>query len=152
MTVAVRQLIVLIVDDDPGDVLLVREVLERAGHTRAVHVASNGQEAVDFLRRRGEYTGVPRPDIVLLDLNMPHKDGRQVLAEIKTDQGLLGIPTLVFTASQDPADIAKSYSLHANAYITKPVNLDALTDVVIRIEEFFAQVAALPTPADATSS
>jgi CheY-like chemotaxis protein len=114
-------------------------------------VATDAQEAVDFLRRRGRYGGAPRPDIVLLDPNVASKSGHQVLAEIKTDQDLRVIPTLVFTRSQDPADIAESYFLHANAHITKPDTPDALADIVIRIDEFFSQVASLPMRTDATA-
>jgi CheY-like chemotaxis protein len=140
----VRQLVVLIVDDDPGDVLLIQEALEGAGHARAIHVANDGLEAITFLRRTGEYADAPRPDVVLLDLNMPRKNGRQVLAEIKTDAQLRSIPIIVLTTSQDPADVLDSYALHANAYVTKPINLDGLTSAVAKIDEFFSRVAALP--------
>jgi CheY-like chemotaxis protein len=140
----VRQLVVLIVDDDPGDVLLIQEALEGGGHARAIHVANDGLEAITFLRRTGEYADAPRPDVVLLDLNMPRKNGRQVLAEIKTDAQLRSIPIIVLTTSQDPADVLDSYALHANAYVTKPINLDGLTSAVAKIDEFFSRVAALP--------
>jgi CheY-like chemotaxis protein len=141
-------LIVLIADDDPGDVLLIEEALETTGNIQAVHVARDGQEAVAFLHRTGKYAGAPRPDVVFLDLNMPRKNGRQVLAEIKSDPQLASIPILVFTTSQDPDDILTAYSLHANAYVTKPINLDDFTTIVARIQEFFTQIANLPTPAD----
>jgi CheY-like chemotaxis protein len=144
---AERQLAVLVVDDDPGDVLLIREGFELCGAVRSVHVAVDGQEAISFLRRTGSQAGVPRPDVVLLDLNMPRKNGRQVLAEIKSDPHLCTIPTLVFTTSQDPDDINASYFLHANAYVIKPVNMDDFNTVLARINEFFTQVAAVPTPA-----
>jgi CheY-like chemotaxis protein len=140
-----RRLAVLIVDDDPGDVLLIREALEAAGRAHAIYVAVDGQEAVTFLRRTGRHARAPRPDVVLLDLNMPGKNGREVLAEIKPDPQLASIPILVFTTSQDPDDILTAYSLYANAYVCKPINLDDFAIVVTRIEEFLTQVAALPT-------
>jgi CheY-like chemotaxis protein len=140
-----RPLIVLIADDDPGDVLLIEEALETTGTTVAVHVARDGQDAVEFLRRTGEFADAPRPDVVFLDLNMPRKDGRQVLAEIKSDPRLASIPILVFTTSQAPDDIRTAYALHANAYVTKPINLDDFTTVVARIEKFFTHIADLPT-------
>jgi CheY-like chemotaxis protein len=140
-----RPLIVLIADDDPGDVLLIEEALETTGTAMQVHVARDGQDAVEFLRRTGTFVAAPRPDVVLLDLNMPGKNGRQVLAEIKSDPVLRSIPILVFTTSQDPDDILTAYTLHANAYVTKPINLDDFTTVVARIEQFFTQIADLPT-------
>jgi CheY-like chemotaxis protein len=140
-----RQLVVLIVDDDLGDVLLIQEALEQAGHSKAIHVANDGQEAVTFLRRTGKYADAPRPDVVLLDLNMPRKNGQQVLAEIKSDPHLRVIPIIVLTTSQNPADVLDSYMLHANAYVTKPTNLDALGTAVAKIDEFFSQIATLPS-------
>jgi CheY-like chemotaxis protein len=110
-----------------------------------VAVAGDGHDAIAFLRRAGKYTDVPRPDVILLDLNMPRMDGRQVLAEIKTDPLLRRIPVLVFTTSRDPHDISASYDLHANAYVTKPINLEDFSTVIARISEFFAQIVALPT-------
>ena len=131
-------------DDDPGDVLMIEEALETIGSPRQVFVATDGEEAVAFLRRAGKYSSAPRPDVVLLDLNMPRMDGRQVLAEIKADSQLRSIPIVVLTTSQSPADIVSSYALHANAYVTKPLNLDDLTEVVRKIDNFFAKIAALP--------
>ena len=145
MNAAVPPLVVLVVDDDPGDVLLIREALTPAGHHRDVHVAVDGREAIAFLRRTGEHADAPRPDVVLLDLNMPRMDGRQVLAEIKADPHLGSIPIIVLTTSQDPDDILTSYTLHANAYVTKPLNLDDLTRIVTTIDEFFTHIATLPT-------
>jgi CheY-like chemotaxis protein len=139
-----RRLVVLIVDDDLGDVLLIQEALEQAGHCGAVHVANDGEEAVTFLRRTGKHADAPTPDVVLLDLNMPRKNGRQVLAEIKNDPHLRVIPIIVLTTSQNPDDVLDSYLLHANAYVTKPTNLDALGTAVAKIDEFFTQVARLP--------
>jgi CheY-like chemotaxis protein len=146
LKVPARRLVVLIVDDDPGDVLLIQEALEQAGHARAIHVANDGLEAVTFLRKEGAYSNAPRPDVVLLDLNMPRKNGRQVLVEIKTDPLLRSIPIVVLTTSQNPADVMDSYNLHANAYVTKPLSLEDLTSAVTRIDEFFALVATLPVP------
>jgi CheY-like chemotaxis protein len=139
-----RLLTVLLVDDDPGDVLMIEEALESIKAPRRVYVANDGEEAVEFLHQRGRYTRAPRPDVILLDLNMPRMDGRQVLAEIKTDLLLRSIPVVVLTTSQSPDDILSSYSLHANAYVTKPLNLDDLTEVVHKIDYFFARIAALP--------
>jgi CheY-like chemotaxis protein len=141
---ASRAISILLVDDDPGDVLMIEEALESIGSPREIHVAGDGEEAVAFLRRKGRYEEAPRPDVILLDLNMPRMDGRQVLAEIKADRQLRSIPVIVLTTSQAPADISSSYSLHANAYVTKPMNLDELTEVVQKIDHFFARIAALP--------
>jgi CheY-like chemotaxis protein len=141
-----RPISVLLVDDDPGDVLMIEEALESIGAPRTVFVVNDGEEAIAFLRQTGSFAHVPRPDVVLLDLNMPRMDGRQVLAEIKADITLRSIPIVVLTTSQSPADITSSYSLHANAYVTKPMNLDDLTEVVQKIDYFFARIAALPGP------
>jgi CheY-like chemotaxis protein len=149
VAVPARQLVVLVVDDDPGDVLLIEEALERSGQVQDVHVGGDGHDAVAFLRRTGQYTDAPRPDLILLDLNMPRMNGRQVLAEVKTDPQLCCIPILVFTTSQDPRDIVACYDLHANAYVTKPMNLEDFTTTVARIGEFFAQIVALPTASSA---
>jgi CheY-like chemotaxis protein len=135
---------VLLVDDDPGDVLMIEEALQSIKAPRTVFVVNDGEEAVAFLRQTGQFAKAPRPDVVLLDLNMPRMDGRQVLAEIKADVKLCSIPIVVLTTSQSPADIMSSYSLHANAYVTKPMNLDELTEVIHKIDYFFARIAALP--------
>jgi CheY-like chemotaxis protein len=140
-----RSISVLLVDDDPGDVLMIEEALESIDAPREVFVANDGEEAVAFLRQKGRYAKAPRPDVVLLDLNMPRMDGRQVLAEVKADAHLRSIPIVILTTSQAPADILSSYSLHANAYVTKPMNLDDLTEVVHKIDYFFARIAALPS-------
>jgi CheY-like chemotaxis protein len=134
---------VLLVDDDPGDVLMIEEALESIEAPRTIFIANDGEEAVAFLRRTGRFSSAPRPDVILLDLNMPRMDGRQVLAEIKSDVLLRSIPIVVLTTSQSPDDILSSYSLHANAYVTKPLNLDDLSDVVHKIDYFFARIAAL---------
>jgi len=140
-----RPISVLLVDDDPGDVLMIEEALGSTGAPRTVYVVNDGEEALAFLRQTGQFSQAPRPDVVLLDLNMPRMDGRQVLAEVKADAKLRSIPIVVLTTSQSPADIVSSYSLHANAYVTKPMNLDDLTEVVHKIDYFFARIAALPT-------
>ena len=144
MATTARPISVLLVDDDPGDVLMIEEALESTGCPRTVFVVRDGQEAISFLRQTGQFATAPRPDVVLLDLNMPRMDGRQVLAEVKADVLLRSIPIVVLTTSQSPADISSSYSLHANAYVTKPLNLDDLTEVVHKIDYFFARIAALP--------
>ena len=145
MATLARSISVLLVDDDPGDVLMIEEAFESIGSPRKVYVVNDGEEAVAFLRQTGEFSDAPRPDVILLDLNMPRMDGRQVLAEVKSDVELRSIPIVVLTTSQSPADILSSYTLHANAYVTKPMNLDDLTEVVHKIDYFFARIAALPT-------
>lgn len=145
MATTARPISVLLVDDDPGDVLMIEEALESIGAPRKVFVVNDGEEAVAFLRQTGDFSDAPRPDVILLDLNMPRMDGRQVLAEIKSDRKLRSIPIVVLTTSQSPADILSSYALHANAYVTKPMNLDDLTEVVHKIDYFFARIAALPS-------
>jgi CheY-like chemotaxis protein len=124
---------------------MIEEALVSTGSPRTVYVVNDGEEALAFLRQTGQFSQAPRPDVVLLDLNMPRMDGRQVLAEVKADAKLRSIPIVVLTTSQSPADIVSSYSLHANAYVTKPMNLDDLTEVVHKIDYFFARIAALPT-------
>lgn len=124
---------------------MIEEALESIGAPRKVFVVNDGEEAVAFLRQTGDFSDAPRPDVILLDLNMPRMDGRQVLAEIKSDRKLRSIPIVVLTTSQSPADILSSYALHANAYVTKPMNLDDLTEVVHKIDYFFARIAALPS-------
>jgi CheY-like chemotaxis protein len=139
-----RVLSVLLVDDDEGDLLMIQEALDSGTAAHEIHVAHDGQEALDFLRRQGRFGDAPRPDLVLLDLNMPRMDGRQVLAAVKVDQELRKIPIVVLTTSRAPADIASSYDLHANAYVTKPMSLDDLTAVVKGIDDFFGGIADLP--------
>jgi CheY-like chemotaxis protein len=144
MMTAGRVLSVLLVDDDEGDLLMIQEALDSGTAAHEIHVAHDGQEALDFLRRKGPFADAPRPDLVLLDLNMPRMDGRQVLAAVKVDQELRKIPIVVLTTSRAPADIASSYDLHANAYVTKPMSLDDLTAVVKGIDDFFGGIADLP--------
>ncbi|MGC5341816.1 response regulator [Streptomyces sp. DT24] len=135
---------VLLVEDDPGDVLMTREAFEHNKIGNTLHVARDGKEALDFLYRRGEFTDAPRPDLILLDLNLPKYDGRQVLEQIKTDPELTTIPVVVLTTSSAEEDILRSYSLHANAYVTKPVDLDQFMAAVRQIDDFFVTVVRLP--------
>jgi CheY-like chemotaxis protein len=135
---------VLLVEDDPGDVLMTREAFEEHKVRNNLSVVNDGSEAIAFLRREGRYADAPRPDLVLLDLNLPRRDGREVLAEIKNDPDLRQIPVVVLTTSQADEDIARSYQLHANAYVTKPVDFDRFIEVVRQIDEFFVSVVALP--------
>lgn len=139
-----RPVEVLLVEDNPGDVRLMVEALKDAKVSNNLHVAKNGEEAMEFLRRKGEFADVPLPDLVMLDLNLPKKDGREVLAEIKEDPGLKHIPVVVITTSAAEEDILRSYKLHANCYITKPVNFEQFMRVVHSIEEFWLTVVRLP--------
>jgi len=140
----VQPIEVLLVEDDPGDELMTREAFEDNKIRNTLHVVRDGQEALDFLYRRGEYTEAPRPDLVLLDLNLPKYDGRQVLEQIKSDPELALIPVVVLTTSSAEEDILRSYKLHANAYVTKPVDLDQFIAAVRQIDEFFVTVVRLP--------
>ncbi|CAM5347039.1 MULTISPECIES: response regulator [Streptomyces] len=144
MNTPVQPIEVLLVEDDPGDELMTREAFEDNKIRNTLHVVRDGQEALDFLYRRGEYTEAPRPDLVLLDLNLPRYDGRQVLEQIKGDPELSLIPVVVLTTSSAEEDILRSYKLHANAYVTKPVDLDQFIAAVRQIDEFFVTVVRLP--------
>jgi CheY-like chemotaxis protein len=135
---------ILLVEDSPGDVRLTQEALREGKVRNHLHVAEDGVEALAFLRREGKYVDAVRPDLILLDLNLPKKDGREVLAEIKEDPDLKCIPVVVLTTSKDEADIARTYALHANCYITKPVDLDQFLQVVQTIEDFWLTVVRLP--------
>lgn len=135
---------ILLVEDNPGDARLAVEALKEGNISNRLHVVPDGVEAMAFLRREGKYSDAPRPHVVLLDLNLPRKDGRQVLAEVKTDDGLKRIPIVVLTTSQAEQDITKSYELHANCYITKPVDLDRFITVIRSIEDFWCTVVKLP--------
>ena len=139
-----RPIEILLVEDNPGDVDLTREALERAKVANRLHVLDDGAEAIEFVFRRGRYADAPRPDIILLDLNLPKKDGRQVLAEIKADRELAEIPVVVLTTSQADEDILRAYQLHANCYITKPVDFGQFLRVVESIEEFWLTIVKLP--------
>jgi CheY-like chemotaxis protein len=139
---------VLLVEDDPGDVVLVREAFEYNKLHNTLHVASDGEEALDFLHRRAGHESAPRPDLVLLDLNLPRKDGREVLAEVKADPDLRTIPVVVLTTSEAEEDILRSYDLHANAYVNKPVDFERFIEVVRLIDDFFVTVVKLPGRTD----
>jgi CheY-like chemotaxis protein len=135
---------VLLVEDDPGDVLMTQEAFEEHGVGNRLAVVSDGAEALSYLRQEGQYAKAVRPDLILLDLNLPRRDGREVLAEIKTDGDLCQIPVVVLTTSQADEDILSSYQLHANAYVTKPVDFEKFIAVVRQIDEFFVSVVKLP--------
>jgi len=135
---------VLLVEDDPGDVLMTQEAFEEHKVRNKLNVVQDGEEALAYLRREGKYADSPRPDLVLLDLNLPRVDGREVLQVIKEDPDLRRIPVVVLTTSQADEDIMRSYSLHANAYVTKPVDFDSFIAVVRQIDEFFVSVVKLP--------
>ena len=135
---------ILLIEDDHGAADLAREAHENRKVRNTLHVVGDGEAAMAFLRRQGQYAGAPRPDLVLLDLNLPKKDGREVLAEIKTDAGLKRIPVVILTTSKAEEDILKTYNLHANCYITKPIDLNQFIKVVLAIEEFWFTIVKLP--------
>jgi CheY-like chemotaxis protein len=135
---------ILLVEDDPGDVTLTREAFADHKVGNNLHVVSDGVEALSFLRREGTHANAVRPDLVLLDLNLPRVDGREVLAAIKADPDLATIPVVVLTTSDAEEDVLRSYRLHANAYVTKPVDFEQFIKVVQQIDEFFVQVVRLP--------
>lgn len=135
---------ILLVEDSPTDALLTQRALADAKLVNRVHVVRDGVEAIAFLRKQAPYAAAPRPQLILLDLNMPRMDGREVLAEIKTDDDLRGIPVIVLTSSSAEEDVLKSYKLHANCYITKPVDFDAFAKAVASIENFWFSIATLP--------
>ena len=141
----VRVVDVLLVEDDPGDVMMTQEAFaDNKVHNR-LHVVNNGVDAMAFLRKEGGYADVPLPDLILLDLNLPKMDGREVLAAIKEDPALRSIPVVILTTSEAEEDVLRSYDLHANAYVTKPVDFERFIDVVRRIDEFFVTVVRLPS-------
>src|SRR6201991_2009472 len=146
MTPATRPIDILLVEDDPGDELITREAFEHNKLHNRLHVARDGEEGLNYLYRRGEYQEAPRPDLILLDLNLPKYDGRQLLEKIKSDPDLSRIPVVVLTTSSAEEDIMRSYKLHANAYVAKPVDLDQFISAVRQIDEFFLQVVRLPQP------
>src|SRR4051812_36883021 len=135
---------VLLVEDSPGDVRLTREAFRDANGAIHLNVANDGVEAIEFLRKTGKHVDAPRPDLILLDLNLPKMDGREVLAHIKADESLRLIPTVILTTSDSEADIAKSYQLQANCYLSKPVQLDAFESLVRSINEFWLVKVKLP--------
>ena len=139
---------ILLVEDNPGDVRLTQEVFKEAKMGNRLHVVYDGEEALSFLKKTGKYANAPRPDLVLLDLNLPKRNGLEVLAEIKADENLRRIPVVMLTMSKNEQDILKSYDLHANCFITKPVDLDQFLSVVRAIEDFWLTVVKLPKSAE----
>lgn len=139
-----RHIEILLVEDSPADVLIAREALAEAKLLNTIHVAQDGVEAMNFLRKQGEFASAPRPDLILLDLNLPRKNGREVLAEIKVDDNLKSIPVVVLTTSSAEEDIVRSYNLHANCYVVKPVEFDSFVNAVKSIEQFWFSIVMLP--------
>ncbi len=135
---------ILLVEDDQGDVDLIKEALKESKFHNNLDVVEDGEEAMAFLRREGRFADATEPDLILLDLNLPKKDGREVLAEIKEDPALKRIPVVVLTTSEAEQDVVKSYDLHANCYITKPVDLDQFIKIVLSIQEFWLSIVKLP--------
>jgi CheY-like chemotaxis protein len=141
---AVRPIEVLLVEDDAGDVLMTREALAEGKVLNRLNVVGDGVEALDYLRGQKPYADATRPDLILLDLNLPRRDGRQVLEDVKGDPDLRRIPVVVLTTSEAEEDVLRSYDLHANAYVTKPVDFDRFVEVIRQIDEFFISVVRLP--------
>jgi chemotaxis family two-component system response regulator Rcp1 len=139
-----QAIVILLVEDNPGDTRLVIEAMREAKLDNYIHVVEDGVEAMQFLRREGRFGDAPRPDLVLLDLNLPKKDGRAVLAEVKADPVLKRIPVVVLTTSRAEEDVLRAYDLHANCYITKPVDMEQFMKVVAQIDEFWIRVVTLP--------
>jgi CheY-like chemotaxis protein len=139
-----KAICILMVEDNPTDVMITREALEHAKVLNSLHVVEDGIEALDFLHRRGKYAKSPEPDLILLDLNMPRKNGQEVLAEIKADKRLKHIPVVVLTTSKAEEDVLKAYGLHANCYVIKPVDFDVFAEVVRSIQQFWFSVVTLP--------
>lgn len=135
---------ILLVEDSPGDVRLTREALSEAKVANRLHVVSDGVEAMEFLRREGRYAGAPRPDLLLLDLNLPRMDGREVLAAVKSSEELRTIPVVILTTSDAEADVLRTYNLHANCYLVKPVDVDSFFEQVRSLEGFWLAVVKLP--------
>ncbi|MDD3275623.1 MAG: response regulator [Kiritimatiellales bacterium] len=143
-----RAIEILLVEDNPGDVRLTQEALKENKIRNNLHVAKDGVEAMQFLRRINGYNDAPRPDLILLDLNLPKKDGREVLAEIKTDENLRSIPVVILTTSDAEEDVANAYQMYANCYIRKPIDLNRFIDVVKVIENFWLSIVELPPNGD----
>jgi two-component system, chemotaxis family, response regulator Rcp1 len=139
---------ILLVEDSPTDVLITREALGEAKLYNTIHVVDDGVEAMAFLHKQGRFASVPRPDLILLDLNLPRKNGREVLAEIKADPDLKAIPVIVLTTSNAEEDIWRSYNLHANCYVVKPVEFNSFVKAVQSVREFWFSVVTLPPPGD----
>lgn len=139
---------ILLVDDSPGDVRLIREALRETAVAKELHVVTDGEDAMHFLRRAGRHATAPTPDLILLDLNLPRKDGREVLEEIKSDARLRRIPVIVLTTSQDERDVRTSYDLQANCYVPKPIDYDHFASVIAAIDTFWFTIVTLPTEQD----
>jgi CheY-like chemotaxis protein len=144
-TIDERPVEILLVEDSPSDTELTVEALREARLRNHLSIAEDGVQALDFLRRQGKYEGAPRPDLIMLDLNLPRKDGREVLAEIKSDESLRAIPVVVLTTSRAEQDVLQAYQHHANCYITKPVDFEKFLNVVRSIESFWLMVVTLPS-------
>lgn len=144
MNSEMKMIEILLIEDNPGDAELARETLVISKIRNKLHVVIDGEKAMDFLYKRGVYAEVPRPDIIILDLNLPRKDGREVLAEIKLDDDLKRIPVVILSSSKAEEDILKSYNLHANCYITKPLDFRQFTKIVESIENFWLTIVKLP--------
>jgi CheY-like chemotaxis protein len=140
----IKPIDILLVEDNPGDVRLTREALKEGKVLNNLYVAQDGVEAIAFLKREGKYAGAIRPDIILLDLNLPKKDGHEVLADVKSDPDLRRIPVVILTTSKAEEDVLQSYNLHANCFITKPVDLDQFINVVQAVEDFWFTIVKLP--------
>jgi two-component system, chemotaxis family, response regulator Rcp1 len=140
----VKSISILLVEDNEGDAELARMALQGSKMNNSLDVVDDGEKAMAFLRREGPYADAPRPDLILLDLNLPKKDGRQVLAEIKSDENLKRIPVVILTTSRAEEDVLKTYNLHANCYITKPIDLNQFLHVVQSIEDFWLSIVVLP--------
>lgn len=136
---------ILVVEDNAGDARLIKEVLNESKIFNSLYFVKDGVEAMDYLYCKGKYNGSPKPDLIILDLNLPKKDGREVLAEIKADMGLKHIPVVIMTTSQAEEDIIKSYSLHANCFVTKPIDLNQFIKVIKSIENFWFSIVKLPS-------
>ena len=139
-----KSICILMAEDNPTDVMITKEALEHAKVLNSLHVVEDGVEALDFLHRRGKHAKAPHPDLILLDLNMPRKNGQEVLAEIKSDEGLKHIPVVILTTSKAEEDVLKAYGLHANCYVIKPVDFDVFAEVVRSIQQFWFNVVTLP--------
>lgn len=139
---------ILIVEDNPGDARLIKEVLNDSKVFNSLYLVNDGVEAMNFLHNQGKYAKMPKPDLIILDLNLPKKDGREVLAEIKSDENLMHIPVVIMTISQAEEDILKTYKLHANCYITKSIDLNEFIKVIKSIEDFWFSIVKLPPKND----
>jgi CheY-like chemotaxis protein len=142
-----RTHVILVVEDDPGDQLLIQEAFAEYATDSRLEIVSDGEDALNFVHRTDRHAEAPRPDLVLLDLNLPRFDGRAVLRALKADEGLRSIPVVIFTTSSREEDVSGTYELHANAFITKPVDFDDFSNVVQQISDFFTRIARLPHPA-----